>query len=106
MGRKGKSGIKPIVGWIKTGGGNNREIIERVEKQKKDHFWHKAHKKPRKKTKEKGQYSIFHNEANIFTWFYIPKEQLVLSSEGTPLSILLARIKVLYCSVVNLLVIE
>ena len=27
---KAKSGVKLIVGWIKIGGKNNREIIERV----------------------------------------------------------------------------
>ena len=31
-------------------GGNNREIIERAEKQQRDHFRHEAHKKPKKNT--------------------------------------------------------
>ena len=35
---RAKSGVKLIVGWIKTGGKNNREIIERVEKRQRDHF--------------------------------------------------------------------
>ena len=57
MGQKGKKrGVKSMVGKIKTGGKNNREIIERVEKQKRDHFDTKhtrnqETKKPRKKIK-------------------------------------------------------
>ena len=45
-----KSGAKSIVGWIRTGGKKNREIIERVEKRQRDHFRHEAHKKPKKNT--------------------------------------------------------
>ena len=48
---RAKNGVKSIVGWIKTGKKNNREIIKRVEKRQRDHFQHEAHKKPRKKTK-------------------------------------------------------
>ena len=33
------------------GGNNNRAVLERLEKSYKDHFRHKAHKKPQKKTK-------------------------------------------------------
>ena len=54
MDRKGKEWSqidRRIIEWIKIGGKNNREIVERVEKQRRDYFWHKAHKKPRKKTK-------------------------------------------------------
>ena len=41
--------VKSIIDWIKIGGNNNREAIKRVEKRNRDHFRHKAHKKPRKK---------------------------------------------------------
>ena len=50
MGDKAKRGAKSIVGWIRTGGKKNREIIERAEKRQRDHFQHKAHKKPKEKT--------------------------------------------------------
>ena len=35
---------------MRTGGKKNREIIERAAKWQRDHFWHKEHKKPKKKT--------------------------------------------------------
>ena len=35
---RGKNGVKSIIGWIRTGGKSNREIIERLEKQQRDHF--------------------------------------------------------------------
>ena len=41
----------------------------------------------------KGQWSIFHNKTNIFEWFNIPIEQLVLTSEETLISIPIAGIK-------------
>jgi len=44
------SGAKSVVGWFRTGGKKNKEIIERAEKRQRDHFRHEAHKKPRKKT--------------------------------------------------------
>ena len=88
-----RSEVKLIIGWIKTGGKNNREIIERVEKQQRDHFQHKAHTKTEKENRRKGQYRILHHETNISVWSYIPKEQLVLISEGTLISIPLAGIK-------------
>ena len=44
------SGAKSVIGWFRTGERKNREIIERAEKRQRDHFRHKAHKKPRKKT--------------------------------------------------------
>ena len=40
----------------------------------------------------KGQCSMFYNETNIFEYFYIPKERLVLISEGTLISIPIAGI--------------
>ena len=48
-----KSKVKSIFKWIKTGGKNNRTVIERVEKRHRDNFRHKAHKKPKKKTKRR-----------------------------------------------------
>ena len=50
---RAKSGDKPIVGWIRTGGKKKREIIERAEKRYRDHYPHKAHNTPRKKTKSR-----------------------------------------------------
>ena len=44
--------VKSIIDWIKIGGNNNREAIKRVEKRNRDHFRHKAHKKPRKKGRD------------------------------------------------------
>ena len=44
------SGAKTVIGWFKKGGNKNREIIERAEKQQRDHFRHESHKKPTKKT--------------------------------------------------------
>ena len=35
---RAKSGVRSIVGWIRTGGKNNREIIERVEKKQRENF--------------------------------------------------------------------
>ena len=46
-----RSKVKSIIEWIKTGGNNNKAVLERLEKRHRDHFRHKAHKKPRKKTK-------------------------------------------------------
>ena len=45
------SKVKSIVEWIKTGGKNDREVLGRLDKRYRDHFRHKEHKKPRKKTK-------------------------------------------------------
>ena len=44
---------KSIVGWIRTGEKKKREIIERVEKQQRDHFKTKQYKKPKKKTRRR-----------------------------------------------------
>ena len=41
------NGAKPIVLWVRIGGKKNRKIVERAEKQQRDHFKHKAYKKPR-----------------------------------------------------------
>ena len=45
------SKVKSIVKWIKTGGKNNRAVLERLEKKYREYFRHKVHKKPKKKTK-------------------------------------------------------
>ena len=50
---RAKCGAKSIVGWIRTGGKKNREIIERAEKRERDHFKNKQYKKPRRKTKSR-----------------------------------------------------
>ena len=82
---RAKSRVKSIVEWIIIGGKNNRAVIERVDKRHRDHFWHKAHKKPKKKTKGRDS-TIYSTMRQTSEWFYIPKEQLVLISEGTPIS--------------------
>ena len=49
--KQATSKVRSIVKRIKTEGKNNREVLERLEKRHRDHFWHKEHKKPREKTK-------------------------------------------------------
>ena len=46
-----------------------------------------------KEKERKVQLSIVHNNTNIFEWFYIPIEQLVLTSDKTLISIPIAKIK-------------
>ena len=43
--------VKSIIEWIRTGGKDNEEAIKRLDKQNRDHFRHKAHKKSWKKKK-------------------------------------------------------
>ena len=43
--------IKAIAGWIRTGGKNNRNIIEREEDRQRQRFKNEQYKKPRKKKK-------------------------------------------------------
>ena len=81
--------VQSIVDWIRVGGKNNKESIDRIEKRLRDYYRHEAHKE----NEIQGQYSIFHNETNSSEWFYIPKERLVLISEGTLLSIPITGIK-------------
>ena len=54
------SGAKSVIGWFRTGGQKNREIIEKVQKRQTDHFRHEAHKNSRKKRRKKDStvYSI------------------------------------------------
>ena len=47
------SGAKSVVGWIRTGGKKNREIIERTENRQRIQFKNEQYKKPRKKTKSR-----------------------------------------------------
>ena len=47
----------------------------------------------KKRNNKKRHYSILHYETNISMWFYIPKEQLVLNSEGTQISISITGVK-------------
>ena len=49
--KRAKSGTKSIIGWIRTGGKKNREIIARAKKRQRDHFRQETHKKPKKKPK-------------------------------------------------------
>ena len=44
-------GVKSIIGWIRTGGKNNREIIERAEDRQREQFKNEQYKKPKKKKK-------------------------------------------------------
>ena len=46
-----KLGVKSLIGWIRTGGKNNREIIERAEDRQRQRFKNEQYKKPRKKKK-------------------------------------------------------
>ena len=41
--------VKSIVDWIRTGGKNNKETINRIEKRLRDYYRHEAHKKPKNK---------------------------------------------------------
>ena len=46
-----KLGVKSLIGWIRTGGKNNREIIDRTENRQRTQFKNEQYKKPRKKKK-------------------------------------------------------
>ena len=59
-----KQKVTLIVDWIRTGGKNNKETIDRIEKRLRDHFRQNAHTKNKEENEKKGQYSIFHNETN------------------------------------------
>ena len=48
-----KLGVKSLIGWIRTGGKNNREIIERTENRQRTQFKNEQYKKPRKKKKSR-----------------------------------------------------
>ena len=48
-----KLGVKSIIGWIRTGGQNNRDIIERNENRERRQFQNEQYKKPRKKSKSR-----------------------------------------------------
>ena len=41
--------VKSIVDWIRVGGTNNKESIDRIEKRQRDLYWHKAHTQKRKR---------------------------------------------------------
>jgi len=45
--------VKSIVNWIRVGVKNNKESIDRIEERLRDYYQHKAHKKPRKKTRRR-----------------------------------------------------
>ena len=42
-----------IVDWIRIGGKNNKETIDRIEKRLRDYYRHEAHTKPKKKSKRR-----------------------------------------------------
>ena len=44
---------KSVVGWIRTGGKKNKEIIERTENRQREQFKTEQYKKSRKKTKSR-----------------------------------------------------
>ena len=46
-----KLGVESILGWIRTGGQKNRDIIERNENRERRQFKNEQYKKPRKKSK-------------------------------------------------------
>ena len=46
-----KLGVQSIIGWIRTGGQKNRDIIERNENRERRQFKNEQYKKPRKKSK-------------------------------------------------------
>ena len=46
-----KLGVQSIIGWIRTGGQKNRDIIERNENRERRQFKNEQYKKPRKKNK-------------------------------------------------------
>ena len=46
-----RTGVKSLIGWIKTGGKNNRDRIERNENRERRQFKNEQYKKPRKKRK-------------------------------------------------------
>ena len=45
--------VRSIVDWIRVRGTNNKEAIDRIEKRQRDFYQHKAHKKPRKKKRNR-----------------------------------------------------
>ena len=45
--------VKSVIGWFRTGGKKNREIIERTENRQRIQFKNEQYKKPRKKTKSR-----------------------------------------------------
>ena len=45
-----KLGVKSLIGWIRTGGKNKKEIIERTENRQRKQFKNEQYKKPRKKS--------------------------------------------------------
>ena len=47
-------GVKSVIGWFRTGGKKNREIIERIENRQREQFKNEQYKKLRKKTKSRG----------------------------------------------------
>ena len=51
---RAKLGVKSIIGWIRKGGKNNREIIERTENRERRQFEKEQYKNPRKKNKGRG----------------------------------------------------
>ena len=49
MGQPATGRVQSIVDWIRIGGKNNKESIDRIEKRLRDYYRHEAHKKPKTK---------------------------------------------------------
>ena len=47
--------VKSVLEWIRTGGKENEEAIKQIDQRQRGHFLYEAHKKPRKKKKEKNR---------------------------------------------------
>ena len=58
-------GVKTLIGWIRTGGKNNGDIIEREEDRQRQRFKNEQYKKPRKKKKGRDStvYSIMKQQS-------------------------------------------
>ena len=67
--------FKLIVEWIKKERDDNKEAIERLDKRTRDHFRHKAHKRPRKRKKDRG--STVHS-----TLYLLKRHVLIIASRN------------------------
>ena len=74
-------------------GKENKEAIERIVKRLQDYFQHKAHTKTKKKTNRRDSIAYSTMRQITLSGFISIKNNFVLISEGTLLSIPLARIK-------------
>ena len=49
----GEGRVRSMVDWIRVKGTNNKEAIDRIGKRQRDFYRNEAHKKPRKKKKNR-----------------------------------------------------